>query len=652
MPRNNKFVILLIEDNPSDIRQTELNLEDAPNEYHLIKATTFREGSEATERYDDIDLVLLDLTLPDMQGGIKALERFLTENSDKPVIILSGNSNYRLAVAAVKSGAQDYLLKTVITSFWLDRSIQHALQRFHITKELEAANQELELHRNRMSIAQTISNLGEWELDLVSNRMIWSEHIYQLFGFPKTLEPRMRDYMEKVHPEDKEAVSQFFERSPQDGQTHSIEHRIMVDGYKIKYLKLTAKLISIERIQKLVLIGSIQDISERFLSKQMAVDKVLAQQANAIWQRIVGELNFQIRTPLSKLLNSINILFPEAESINPKHKELRDQIHQSSTELSSSITKILNFSLLLTDHLTLDLAPFQLDSLNQQAEKLIQGSSRFRSLVKYRSSEAPSLTLLGDQGKLLLLSYNLGWFSMNKSTPGQSLFYASHFEAGESGEASGQLELSFEIDSWQISANEKEELLQLNNKEFQREFLLEVNPPDETNLILQAIHRLLPVLKAKLFVEDQEQGTKIRVSIPTELVKPPSASDILTPIKPLNILIVDDHPISRTVFNLALTRWSKSNKTAEAPNGKECLEMFNANQFDLILMDIQMPELDGLQTTEIIRQSSTIPIIGLSAKATKQEREAALNAGMNDYLVKPVDKEDLFAAINNLFHSL
>ena len=137
MPRNNKDVILLIEDNPADILRTEIYLEEAINEYQLIKANTFREGAEALEKYESIDLVLLDLTLPDMQGGIKALERFLNENSDKPVIVLSGNTSDRLASLAVKAGAQDYLLKRPLTSFWLDRSIQHALQRFLTKKQLE-----------------------------------------------------------------------------------------------------------------------------------------------------------------------------------------------------------------------------------------------------------------------------------------------------------------------------------------------------------------------------------------------------------------------------------------------------------------------------------------------------------------------------------
>ncbi|MEM1220863.1 MAG: response regulator, partial [Bacteroidota bacterium] len=121
------------------------------------------------------------------------------------------------------------------------------------------------------------------------------------------------------------------------------------------------------------------------------------------------------------------------------------------------------------------------------------------------------------------------------------------------------------------------------------------------------------------------------------------------PYKPLRILIVDDHPISRTVINLALTRWSNKNQVFEASNGKKCLEEYMKQDLDLILMDIQMPQMDGLEATQIIRRSSQLPIIGLSAKATKQEREAALQAGMNDYLVKPVDKEDLFSAINNLF---
>ena len=647
MPRNNKDVILLIEDNPADILRTEIYLEEAINEYHLIKANTFREGSEALEKHENIDLVLLDLTLPDMQGGIKALERFLKENSDKPVIVLSGNTSDRLASMAVKSGAQDYLLKRPLTSFWLDRSIQHALQRFHTKKELEEANEALELSKNRMSIAQAISNLGEWELDLVTNKMIWSEQIYRLLNLPSTLEPRLQDYLEKVYPEDKDLVINFFEKATRDDKIHSLEHRVLVDGYQVRFIKLNARLISVERTQKLALIGSIQDISQQQMSKQNEVDKVLAQQANTIWKQIVGELEFQVRAPLSKILYTLEMLFPEPSSISTKHRSLRDQVYQASSELSSSTTRILNFSILLSDHLTVESGRFNLKNLLQQVERLIQGSTKLLKTFECILPEDAEQKLLGDQGKLLLLLYNLGLFCSLKTGNSSSLTCTARvFQAGNQ-ETDGMLEIVFYGEQWKIDAESKDRLLGKSPEIVSLDSVLK-NGQQELGLQLEVIKRLLPVLEGSIQVEQEKKGTFIQLQVPIQrLINTGSGTD--EPYKPLRILVVDDHPISRTVINLALSRWSEKNQVFEASDGKKCLEKYMKQDLDLILMDIQMPHMDGLEATEIIRRSSQLPIIGLSAKATKQEREAALNAGMNDYLVKPVDKEDLFRAINDLF---
>ncbi|MEM1218165.1 MAG: response regulator, partial [Bacteroidota bacterium] len=509
MPRNSKDVILLIEDNPADTLRTEIYLEEAINEYQLIKANTFREGAEALEKHENIDLVLLDLTLPDMQGGIKALERFLNENSDKPVIVLSGNTSDRLASLAVKAGAQDYLLKRPLTSFWLDRSIQHALQRFFTKKELEEANEALELYKNRTSIAQAISNLGEWELDLVTNKMIWSEQIYRLLNLPPTLEPRLQNYLEKVYPQDKDLVIDFFEKATRDDKIHSLEHRVILDGYQVRFVKLNARLISVERTQKLALIGSIQDISALRMSKQNEVDKVLAQQANTIWKQIVGELDFQVRAPLSKILNTLTVLFPESSSISAEHKSLRDQIYQASNDLSNSTTRILNFSVLLSDNLTLEKGPFKLKNLLQQMERLIHGSSKFLTPFKSFIPEAADQKLMGDQGKLLLLAYNIGWFCLLKSSNSNQLTCTSQVLLDTPDSTEGILEISFKDDQWKISPEATDRLLGKNQEIVPIDSVLK-NWKEELELQFQVIKRLLPVLQGSLKANTNGQGTQIQ----------------------------------------------------------------------------------------------------------------------------------------------
>ncbi|MGB9892555.1 response regulator [Thermodesulfovibrio yellowstonii] len=118
------------------------------------------------------------------------------------------------------------------------------------------------------------------------------------------------------------------------------------------------------------------------------------------------------------------------------------------------------------------------------------------------------------------------------------------------------------------------------------------------------------------------------------------------------ILVVEDDEINQIVIKKILQEAGFTVDIAE--NGKRAIQKLKENKFDAILMDIQMPEMDGIEATKLIREElkfETIPIIGLSAHAFKEEKQKALDAGMDDYLTKPVNPEDLFKTLSKWFKS-
>jgi CheY-like chemotaxis protein len=118
------------------------------------------------------------------------------------------------------------------------------------------------------------------------------------------------------------------------------------------------------------------------------------------------------------------------------------------------------------------------------------------------------------------------------------------------------------------------------------------------------------------------------------------------------ILLVEDNPVNQKVAATKLEK--RGHRVVVASNGKEALEVLNEENFDIVLMDVQMPEMDGFEATERIRQkekeegSGHIPIVALTAQAMKGDREKCLAAGMDDYVSKPIRDKDLFSAIENL----
>ena len=132
------FRILLIEDDPRDARLLEAMVLGIKNaRFHLETVPTVAEGLQRLAA-GGIDLALLDLTLPD-SIGLETVTQIRARNSNVPIIVMSGQEDEALAVEAVKQGAQDYLVKGMVNSFWLARAMRYAIERHHIEEELRAS---------------------------------------------------------------------------------------------------------------------------------------------------------------------------------------------------------------------------------------------------------------------------------------------------------------------------------------------------------------------------------------------------------------------------------------------------------------------------------------------------------------------------------
>jgi CheY-like chemotaxis protein len=121
---------------------------------------------------------------------------------------------------------------------------------------------------------------------------------------------------------------------------------------------------------------------------------------------------------------------------------------------------------------------------------------------------------------------------------------------------------------------------------------------------------------------------------------------------PRNILLAEDNPINQKLAVSLLTKWG--HRITVANNGNEAFEAFTRETFDLILMDVQMPELNGFEATKLIRDreqttGTHIPILAMTAHAMKGDKEKCLEAGMDGYVAKPIQVEELFNAIECLF---
>ena len=152
-----------------------------------------------------------------------------------------------------------------------------------------------------------------------------------------------------------------------------------------------------------------------------------------------------------------------------------------------------------------------------------------------------------------------------------------------------------------------------------------------------------PILPHVLF---QAVRQALGIGQPAAALPGPGESATWKGIPPLRILLAEDHPVNRKLARVMLER--AGHRVVAVKNGQAAIEALEREPFDLILMDVQMPEMDGLTATRLIRERpewADLPIIAMTAYALKGDRERCLEAGMNDYVSKPIREDELFAAI-------
>jgi len=639
MNTSSKTNILIIEDNPGDYNLVKILLKDASVKHELFHAETYFDGIDILKN-TPISLVLLDLSLPD-SSGFKTLSNFLEKFPLTPVIVLTGVNNEIVGNQAIKAGAQDFLVKGQFDGKILGRSIRYSLHRFKTQLQLEETARNLAISEKRFVEAQEMAKFGNWEMDIVSNAMKWTDEVYRIFGYkPGSINPTFSDYMAYVHMEDRQLVDSFFENSTKDGRLHRLEHRIVVDGRTIKYISIQAKVYFENVTNKILLVGAVQDITERKLSEQLIIEKNISSGASKLKEEAVAEMSFHIRTPLSSIVNLLFLL--ENSSINNQQQEFIEGLKTSVDDLSIMTNNLLNFSLLMSDKLKVEDEEIQIKDFMHSVEKVIKIKADNNNInFSTETSKLIPEKIVSDSNKITQILYNLLDNILSNSKKKATLKLTCNLE----NQVENQANFIFSI-------TDNNEVL---SKEQIKEYLdadkvLEVYNADEQNneqalLGMAIVVKLIKTLKGNYQIIGDNNGNTYKVSIPVKTVKLLSFNENHKPEVPLKILLVEDHFLNQIATKKVLTTWSNLVSVDIAENGLIGVEKFRAHGYDLILMDIQMPVMGGIEATQKIREKSAVPIIALTANSSKQEVERCKEAGINDYISKPFKPLDLYSKI-------
>ena len=390
----------------------------------------------------------------------------------------------------------------------------------------------------------------------------------------------------------------------------------------------------------------------------LIIAKDLAEQGNRAKTNFLSNMSHEMRTPMNAIIG-MSTMAKFAESPEKKDYYL-DRIENASGQLLSVIDDILDMSKIEENSLELENQEFDFDDMLRGVTSVIkhQVEEKKQKFTKKVDPKIPK-KLIGDSHRLAQVIGKLLSNAVKFTPEDGEIIYTVELVS----EKDGMVEIRHEVidNGIGISPDQKKRLF----KSFEQVDNSTSRRYGGTGLGLAISKHIVALMDGELSLES-ELGKGSKFIFTCKLYKAANqdnnldskeANELLTPdledntsFEGKSIMIVEDLEINREVV-LAVLADSKLNIDC-ACNGAEAIEMFNANpsKYDLIFMDIQMPEVDGLEATKRIRASeapegATVPIVAMTANIFKDDVEACLNAGMNDHLGKPIDFDELLMAL-------
>lgn len=505
---------------------------------------------------------------------------------------------------------------------------------------------------DRLSLLHLASNDGVFDYDLNSGELYLSPKWKEILGYQEEdVENSLRAWENLVHPEDKSISEELFS-SIRKGivPQKAFEMRARCNDGTYKWVEVKLSVIFDERALPIRVIGSQYDVTEnKQRHQELIAAKEMAEEAAKAKSSFISSVSHEIRTPLNAIIGLVDLLSQE-EALTEQQAENLRSLKFSSNHLLGIINDVLDFSKLEAGKLNLDKTDFNLEQLVAESSRTIEYKAREKGIpVKVRINPNVPRTISGDAGRLRQILLNLLGNAVKFTSEGHIDVYVKMLER------SGQnCRLRFSVSDTGIGIPEEK-----RQSIFDSFTQAEVNTFRKyggTGLGLSISKKLVELQSGEIGLKSIEGiGSTFWFELPFEVsekkmeAETGKVSHKVKDLHGLRILLVEDDQMNQFVMSQFFQKWNA--KVEIADNGLLAVQKLSEENFDLVLMDVHMPEMDGFEATKVIRDQTSsvldhqIPIIALTADVNNETRTRVREAGMNDFVTKPSEAEILFQKV-------
>ncbi|RBN51345.1 response regulator [Flavobacterium psychrolimnae] len=676
MKINSPVKILLVDDLPENLFALEVILSD--ENYSCVKANSGNEALKILLHQQDFALILIDVQMP-MMDGFETVEliRQIDKLKHVPIIFLTASMDNSVQIfKGYQAGAVDYMIKPLSpeilrakVAVFVDLHTKNQELLFQ-AQQLKKLNTDLNAQKLRSDYSLSLieashdplfaispegkitdMNNASVEVTGIGRQELIGTNFFEYFTEPE----KALEVYQKVFEKGFIADSPLILRHKNGKLIHVLFNGAVYNDDKENVLGAAIvardvtnqKRIETELIEAKIFAELATEIAEEAkINAENA--KAIAENAMKAKQQFLSNMSHEIRTPMNAIIGFTKVLF--RTDLTYKQKEYLSAIKISGDALIVLINDILDLAKVDAGKMTFEKTPFKMESSITAMLHLFENKIQEKNLklVKEYDNKIPDV-LVGDpirlhQIVLNLVSNAVKFTFKGKITVSVDLLHEDH----------EKVILKFAVTDTGIGISEEKIGTIFEN--FQQATSGTSKLYGGTGLGLAIVKQLVEPQGGTIRVNSIiHEGSTFSFTLPFQKTNDKAqleneVTKIESELKNIKVLVVEDIPLNQLLMKTLLDDFGFERDIAE--NGKIAIEKLKEKEYEIILMDLQMPEMNGFEATEYIRKTmkSTIPIIALTADVTTVDLAKCKAVGMDDYLAKPVDEKQLYNKIVSILN--